>query len=107
MENKTPKSTNNLADFFNDTAPSFRPLKLLGWQFYELENATITKLYEAATSASGSDNSGGIVPAIYSFEPHLKDQLKNMQFPVVAECEVVSIAGAKNKSTNHVVSIKQ
>lgn len=98
--------TTNINDFFSQTEKSYKTISALGFDYWDMDSGTTSKLYEATHASQDDANRFGIIPATYNVKPDLINILKTINFPAKLECEVVTIPGSKNKSTNQIISIK-
>lgn len=103
----TTNLTNSFVGFFDKKEEKYEVLPVLGYDFWEMDNGDIAKLYVGNSAEKGDRNRGGIIPMTYSIKPELVPILREIKaFPAHVECLVVSVVGSKNKSTNVVTSIK-
>lgn len=98
----------NVNDFFKKSGNQYREIKALGWDYFHIpdKNITMAKLYEASHAQDSDEFKFGIIPVTYTVEIGLIERLKHVkEWPCILQAEVITVPGAKNKSTSHVLSV--
>lgn len=100
-------ATNTINDFFTPEENQFRKVKALGMDFFEIDGNRFAKLYQAVPAQSDDQNRVGIIPQTLTIKPELIDTIKRVDsWPTVLECEIVSVPGSKNKTSQLIVAVR-